>query len=186
MQLQRCDKVFSLTFAKEWLESLDVKTIQDEWGVYCEVYSQDLLILEYCNDTQPWQHHPNFDWCQEQAQKLEGYFADEAVDYICETLRELIREKLSVSLSSSTGDLRPGMNQPRDDRARYPYMPNQRVKYDFNGLKGSGVICGMASQYLAMPIIGTVWIIRLDQPIEGYPYECLAFGANTLEPLEPM
>ena len=186
MQLQRRDKTLSLTFAKEWVESLDLKTIEDELGFYCQVYYQDLLILEHYNVSQSWQQHPNFDWCQQQAQKLEGCFTDEAVSYICETLPELIQKKLSAPLSSSPGDVRLEMTQPQDDRARYPYMPNQRVKYNFNGLEGSGVICGMASQYLAMPIIGTVWIIRLDQPLDGYPYDCAVFGANCLEPLDPM
>lgn len=70
------------------------------------------------------------------------------------------------------------------ERALYPYMPNQKVKFNLNGTKGTGVICGMATQYLAMPLIGTVWIVRLDQPLEEYSYECIAIGAIHVQPLE--
>ena len=99
-------KTLSVTFAKKWLESLDVKTIKDEWGVYCEVYYEGVLILGYCNACEGWQEYPNSDWCQEQAQRLQGCFTDKAIDYICETLTELIQEKLNVPLSCSTGDVK--------------------------------------------------------------------------------
>ena len=78
------------------------------------------------------------------------------------------------------------MTQPRDERAIYPYMPNQRVKFHLNGTQGSGSICGMVTQYMSMPVVGTLWIVRLDQPLNGYSYDCISIASIHLEPLEPM
>lgn len=72
--------------------------------------------------------------------------------------------------------------------SEYPYMPNQRVKLkkEVYGEDITGIICGMATQFLAIPYIGTLWIVKLDQPLENYSYDCLAVMATYLEPLEDL
>jgi len=62
------------------------------------------------------------------------------------------------------------------------YTQNQKVKYIINGLEGTGTICGIATQL--DPLVGTVWIVDLDELWEYYDYTCIAIGSNHLQPLE--
>ena len=51
------------------------------------------------------------------------------------------------------------------------FKQGDRVEFDFQTLKGQGIIVGMAST--PMPEIGSLWIIQPDAgilPIEKYPY----------------
>jgi hypothetical protein len=68
----------------------------------------------------------------------------------------------------------------------YLYMPNQRVSFLYGEKTYAGRVCGMGTNYNAIPFLGTMWIVRLESPIEGYCYECVGVPSLHMEPLEGM
>lgn len=68
----------------------------------------------------------------------------------------------------------------------YLYMPNQKVKFLFGSDEYTGVVCGMSTTYCAIQGLGTIWIVKVDQPIKGYVYDCVTVPSLHMEPLEGM
>lgn len=68
----------------------------------------------------------------------------------------------------------------------YLYMPNQHVKFLYGEDFYSGTVCGMATTYGAINFLGTMWIVKLDKPVEGYIYDCVNVPSVHMEPLEGM
>lgn len=88
-------KSLSLPFSKKWVQSLTITANRDERGVWCEVHNGTNLILGYSDIMGGWQEYPTEEWCHEQAKKLNGTFSDNAINYICEKLSELIEQTLA-------------------------------------------------------------------------------------------
>lgn len=93
-------KTLSINFAKKWCENLQMKYEYIPYldridPVACEIHSEGSLILGWCDFARGSQEYPSEEWCQEQASKLEGYFSDNAVSYICEELTEKIQVKIA-------------------------------------------------------------------------------------------
>lgn len=90
-------KTLSINFARKWLQKLQLKHQSISYldgrkdPIFCEIYSEDSLILGWCNFFRGSQEYPTLEWCQEQATKLGGQFSDNAVNYICEELTERIQ-----------------------------------------------------------------------------------------------
>lgn len=71
-------------------------------------------------------------------------------------------------------------------KAEYLYMPNQKVKFIYGESEYTGVVCGMGTSYNAIPILGTIWIVKIDNPPSTYCYECVTVPSVHMEPLEGM
>lgn len=72
------------------------------------------------------------------------------------------------------------------EKAVYPYMPEQKVFWKSGNNQGTGRICGQASSFNAYPVLGTIWIVEPDELISGYSYRCIVVSSNDLTPLEDL
>lgn len=72
------------------------------------------------------------------------------------------------------------------EKALYPYQPEEKVKFNFGIIEGTGRICGQASSFQALGGIATLWIVELDVLLPEYPYRCIQVPSFSLAPIEPI
>ena len=77
-----------------------------------------------------------------------------------------------------------------DSNALYPYQPNQQVEVcirdDEEIYFYTGIVVGMATTPNAVPGMGTLWIVQINEPMPNYSYSCIAVPATAMKPMEAL